>query len=65
MNTRSTSLLLAGALMIATIIPAFATEPAKSPATCAKSTKACGMKKKASIASKKKVNNVAAVKKSK
>ena len=64
MNTKSTSLFLAGALLIATVVPAFAA-PATSaaPAKCAKS---CTVKK-SHVASKKSVTKapVASIKKTK
>lgn len=44
MNTKTTSLLLAGAMLVATVVPAFAST-AKTAAP-AKSAKVCSMKKK-------------------
>ncbi len=44
MNTKTTSLFLAGAMLVATVVPAFASN-AKST-TPAKSAKVCSLKKK-------------------
>jgi hypothetical protein len=70
MNTKS--LLLAGAMMIASVIPAFAADPApaaaepvKTVAAPVKTTKACNLKKKSHVASKKQTNKTAIVKKTK
>ncbi len=69
MNTKSTSLFLAGAMLIATVVPAFAASPDTSPAAsaapakCAKSSTV----KKNKVAVKKSVTKapVASIKKTK
>ncbi len=65
MNTKSTSLFLAGAMLLATVVPAFAAAPTTSPAP-AKSAKSCTVKKN-KVAVKKSVTKapVAAIKKTK
>ena len=65
MNTKSTSLFLAGAMLIATMVPAFAAAPATSAAP-AKSAKTCTVKKN-KVAVKKSATKapVASIKKTK
>lgn len=80
MNNKSTSLLLAAATMVATIVPAFAADPApasqttppstqaapaKTAAAPAKKTKVANGRKKTTVASKKPTEKTAAVKKAK
>lgn len=64
MNTKSTSLFLAGAMLIATVVPAFAASP--TSAAPAKSAKSCTVKKN-NVAVKKTSTKapVAAIKKTK
>jgi hypothetical protein len=73
MNTKSASLLLTGAMMIATVIPAFAADttpapaaqPAKTVSAPEKASKAPSLKKKSHVASKKQTDKTAIVKKTK
>ena len=70
-NTKTSSLFLAGAVMLATVVPAFAAPavtpaPAtKAPAVTIKSNKVSSLKKKTPVAMKKSTNKVASVKKAK
>ncbi|MDR3615350.1 MAG: hypothetical protein P4L53_17455 [Candidatus Obscuribacterales bacterium] len=69
-NTKTSSLLIAGALMLATVVPAFAAPavtpaPAKAPAVTLKSNKVSSLKKKTPVAMKKSTNKVASIKKAK
>jgi len=62
MNTKSTSLLLTGAMLIATILPALAERPA-SMTLSNKGAKSSGFKKKAHLSMKKKPATAATIKK--
>ena len=70
-NTKTSSLLIAGAVMLATVVPAFAAPTvtpapaAKAPVVALKNTKVSSLKKKTPVAMKKSTTKVASIKKAK
>lgn len=70
-NTKTSSLLIAGAVMLSTVVPAFAAPAvtpapaAKAPVVTLKSNKVSSLKKKTPVAMKKSGNKVASIKKAK